>query len=675
MSTPPVGGRLALHVKEWEKLSSHQWVIQTVRGYKIPFIATPPYMPPPTQRPMTQEQVYIIEQEIANLLQKRAIEPTSSETGFHSRIFAVPKKDGGWRPVLDLSNLNQCHEYPLQDGIPDQPEGSDQPRRLSHKDRPQGCLPDGPSTQGITILPQIQVEEQHVSVCDPPFRIGPSPVCIHEAPPASSSSFQEKGGEDHDLHRRYPHPSIQSTCSIKTSCRSPGSSPESGFRHQLGKIRPISTTNPGVSGDDSRHHPDGTETSTGQSSESPKGVLDRNCEDHYHPQDFNETDWENDSHHSGNTGSTSPLQIPSSSYQPTSQPRNPLGREHYPHSSVQRGYKLVDSSPSQSEWEKAQKSHSEANIGNRCFQDRMGSDNRKERNIRKVVPGRVTTTHKFIGVESNGSSTKDLLQTHVGLSYPHKERQSSGSEIHQYKGGNSLSDSEQGSDPDMDLVQAKEFDDPRGVSTRKLERVGRCRVEKESRNERLEIGSSHLSTIATSQWPTGDRLVCSKTQHTAGELLQLASRSRCSRDRCIQIQLNNTERLCIPTILPSGQMSEKSDSGQSVEASSYSPSVASSSMVSSTPGFIGGTPSAANTISNIASGSKGNTHPLLQAGSLHLASWTVSYNSLMRKEFRKTLQSSSKLLGEKELKNRMQQHGENGAAGVIEGKQIQFQHL
>ena len=35
-----------------------------------------------------------------------------------------------------------CHEYPLQDGIPDQPEGSDQPRRLSHKDRPQGCLPD-----------------------------------------------------------------------------------------------------------------------------------------------------------------------------------------------------------------------------------------------------------------------------------------------------------------------------------------------------------------------------------------------------------------------------------------------------------------------------------------------------------------------------------------------------
>jgi hypothetical protein len=104
MNTPPVGGRLALHVKEWKKSSNHQWIIQTVKGYKIPFISTPPYMSP---RSMTQEQVYIIEKEIANLLQK-AVELTLSETGFHCRIFAVPKKDGGWRPVLDLSNLNHC---------------------------------------------------------------------------------------------------------------------------------------------------------------------------------------------------------------------------------------------------------------------------------------------------------------------------------------------------------------------------------------------------------------------------------------------------------------------------------------------------------------------------------------------------------------------------------------
>ena len=64
-------------------------------------------MPPPPQRQMTQEQAHIIDQEIASLLEKKAIERTSSEMGFHRRIFAVSKKDGGWRPVLDFSNLNQ----------------------------------------------------------------------------------------------------------------------------------------------------------------------------------------------------------------------------------------------------------------------------------------------------------------------------------------------------------------------------------------------------------------------------------------------------------------------------------------------------------------------------------------------------------------------------------------
>ena len=43
------------------------------------------------------------------MLEKRAIEelcPTSLSPGFYSRIFLVPKKDGGWRPVFDLNSLN-----------------------------------------------------------------------------------------------------------------------------------------------------------------------------------------------------------------------------------------------------------------------------------------------------------------------------------------------------------------------------------------------------------------------------------------------------------------------------------------------------------------------------------------------------------------------------------------
>ncbi len=50
-----------------------------------------------------------MEQEVKALLEKGAIEyvPHSNrETGFYSRYYIVPKKDGGLRPILDLRVLN-----------------------------------------------------------------------------------------------------------------------------------------------------------------------------------------------------------------------------------------------------------------------------------------------------------------------------------------------------------------------------------------------------------------------------------------------------------------------------------------------------------------------------------------------------------------------------------------
>ncbi len=64
------------------------------------------------QPPLTEvapQQVLVMEQEVKALLEKGAIEyvPHSNrETGFYSRYFIVPKKDGGLRPILDLQVLN-----------------------------------------------------------------------------------------------------------------------------------------------------------------------------------------------------------------------------------------------------------------------------------------------------------------------------------------------------------------------------------------------------------------------------------------------------------------------------------------------------------------------------------------------------------------------------------------
>ncbi len=56
------------------------------------------------------EQALVLEQEVSSLLRKEAIEvvpPLDRESGFYSRYFVVPKKDGGLRPILDLRLLNR----------------------------------------------------------------------------------------------------------------------------------------------------------------------------------------------------------------------------------------------------------------------------------------------------------------------------------------------------------------------------------------------------------------------------------------------------------------------------------------------------------------------------------------------------------------------------------------
>ncbi|XDV15183.1 hypothetical protein PO909_015313 [Leuciscus waleckii] len=50
-------------------------------------------------------------QEVLSLLEKGAIErvpPSEQESGFYSRYFVVPKKDGGLRPILDLRPINRA---------------------------------------------------------------------------------------------------------------------------------------------------------------------------------------------------------------------------------------------------------------------------------------------------------------------------------------------------------------------------------------------------------------------------------------------------------------------------------------------------------------------------------------------------------------------------------------
>ncbi len=97
---------------EWESLPGVSlWVLRTVRsGYTLQFGRNPSRFDGVQLTVVNSaSKASVLQQDLSSLLLKGAIEevPQSDiEQGFFSRYFLVPKRDGGLRPILDLSRLN-----------------------------------------------------------------------------------------------------------------------------------------------------------------------------------------------------------------------------------------------------------------------------------------------------------------------------------------------------------------------------------------------------------------------------------------------------------------------------------------------------------------------------------------------------------------------------------------
>ena len=80
------------------------------RGYRLPFSSPPPLSPvsiPLLSYSPSSIKGIALCGEVWALLAKGAIEPALPSPSFYSRLFVVCKTSGSWRPVIDLSRLNE----------------------------------------------------------------------------------------------------------------------------------------------------------------------------------------------------------------------------------------------------------------------------------------------------------------------------------------------------------------------------------------------------------------------------------------------------------------------------------------------------------------------------------------------------------------------------------------
>ena len=107
-----VGGCLSSHWRRWQEIGAETWVVTVLRdGYRVPFKDSPP---PLARTPVSfptyragSPRAQALRQEVEAMLAKGALEIARDPgPGFYSRLFLVEKATGGWRPVIDLSHLN-----------------------------------------------------------------------------------------------------------------------------------------------------------------------------------------------------------------------------------------------------------------------------------------------------------------------------------------------------------------------------------------------------------------------------------------------------------------------------------------------------------------------------------------------------------------------------------------
>jgi len=105
--SPPVApeilaGRTQLHLGNWRKITSDQWVLEVIQGYKLELTSLPEKLHIPLSE-IDRISTGLISEEVQAMLYKGAI-CRVPRRGFN-------RKDGKFRPVVNLRPLNRCILY------------------------------------------------------------------------------------------------------------------------------------------------------------------------------------------------------------------------------------------------------------------------------------------------------------------------------------------------------------------------------------------------------------------------------------------------------------------------------------------------------------------------------------------------------------------------------------
>ena len=108
----PLGARVKHFARNWTKVSKDPNIRKLVQGWKISLLKKPCQKREPKPLPFSREEQVLIDQEVNEMLRKGVIKPLlPCKNQFVSNLFLTTKKEGTYRPVINLKKLNSSIEY------------------------------------------------------------------------------------------------------------------------------------------------------------------------------------------------------------------------------------------------------------------------------------------------------------------------------------------------------------------------------------------------------------------------------------------------------------------------------------------------------------------------------------------------------------------------------------
>ena len=102
-----IGGKISKFFHRWKELTSDYWILNIIKGYQLEFENIPTQLIMPHPLVFSSEENEYVQKEIDKFISKTIIQPvTPIEDQYVSNIFVRPKKDGTYRVILNLKQLN-----------------------------------------------------------------------------------------------------------------------------------------------------------------------------------------------------------------------------------------------------------------------------------------------------------------------------------------------------------------------------------------------------------------------------------------------------------------------------------------------------------------------------------------------------------------------------------------